>query len=210
MSFANELDQVLPEDLPHRDAVVAICARHLELVEEANQQFNLTRVTSPREAAIKHVADSVIPWMLFARAKKVLDIGSGAGFPGIPLAVVLPEVRFTLSESTQKKARFLESAVSALELPNVRVTSQRAEDLLKAEHFDLVTARAVAPLSRALVTFAPWKPGVRGLFYKGPDAEAEIAEATAEARKRQVHLEVAMTYTLPDDLGSRTVVEISR
>jgi 16S rRNA (guanine527-N7)-methyltransferase len=97
-----------------------------------------------------------------------------------------------------------------LALPNVTVSSKRAEDLLKSERFELVTARAVAPLVRALGTFAPWKPGVRALFYKGPDADAEIAEATSEARKRQVHLEVAMTYSLPDDLGSRTIVEISR
>jgi len=211
MLFSKELAEVLPPDLPNRDTVIAKCARHLELIEETNRLFNLTRITSPREAAIKHVADSVIPWKLFAGAQRVLDIGSGAGFPGIPLAWVLPDTQFTLSESIQKKARFLESAVAGLELQNVSVTHQRAEDILKTNKFDLLTARAVAPLSRALPTFAPaWKPGVRALLYKGPDAETEIAEAVLEIRKRHVHVRVAFTYSLPDDLGARSIVEVAR
>ncbi|MEO8029148.1 MAG: 16S rRNA (guanine(527)-N(7))-methyltransferase RsmG [Bryobacteraceae bacterium] len=212
MAFAeHDLQEILPGDLPNRDEVIAKSSRHLELIEEANRQFNLTRITSPREAAIKHVADSLLPWKLFAGAKTVLDIGSGAGFPGIPLAVVFPETQFTLAESIQKKARFLESAIEALQLSNVLVTSQRAEDLLKTERFDILTARAVAPLSRALGTFAPaWKPGVRALFYKGPDAETEIAEATMEARKRQVRMRVAFEYGLPDELGTRSIVELAR
>ena len=124
---------------------------------------------------------------------------------------MLPDTHFTLSESIQKKARFLESAVAALELQNVSVTHERAEDLLKTSKFDLLTARAVAPLSRALPTLAPaWKPGVRALFYKGPDAETEIAEAVMEIRKRHVQVRIAFTYSLPDELGIRSIVEISR
>ena len=75
----------------------------------------------------------------------------------------------------------------------------------------MITARAVAPLNRALGTFAPaWKPGVRALFYKGPDAESEIAEATVEARKRQVGMRVVMSYGLPDEMGTRMMVEVGR
>src|SRR5450432_3095086 len=119
MSFADELGQLLPADLPHRDECIAGAARHLELIVEANQHFNLTRIVSPREAAIKHVLDSVLPWRLFAGAAHVADAGSGAGFPGISLALVLPGTRFTLLESTQKKARFLESVVRELKLANI-------------------------------------------------------------------------------------------
>ncbi|HYA18302.1 MAG TPA: RsmG family class I SAM-dependent methyltransferase, partial [Bryobacteraceae bacterium] len=125
MSFADELARVLPAGLPHRAIVVEKAARHLELIEEANQYLNLTRITSPREGAIKHVLDSVMPWLLFADARHVMDAGTGAGFPGIPLALVLPEVRFTLAESIQKKARFVEAAVGALELANVTVSPVR-------------------------------------------------------------------------------------
>src|SRR6516225_6634222 len=108
MTFENELHEVLPADLPERESVALECGKHLQFIEEANRQFNLTRITSPREAAIKHVLDSVTPWRLFANVGRVLDAGTGAGFPGIPLALALPGVRFTLSESIQKKARFVE------------------------------------------------------------------------------------------------------
>ncbi len=209
MTFAEELQQILPPDLPHREAVISGAARHLDLIVEANQHFNLTRIVSPREAAIKHVADSVMPWRLFSGAAHVVDAGSGAGFPGIPLALVFPETRFTLLESTQKKARFIESAAQALGLANVEVRPDRAEDWLKTHRAAIVTARAVAPLNRAVSLFAPaLRGGARILLYKGPDAEAEIAEAAPEAAKRRVHLRVVERYELPDALGTRTIVEI--
>ena len=205
-SCENELNDVLPADLPNRETVVRSAAIHLALIIEANRHFNLTRITSPREAAIKHVLDSVIPWRLFERAKHILDAGTGAGFPGIPLALVLPETSFTLAESIQKKARFVESALIELRLPNAAVTSQRAEEL-KA---DVITARALAPIPRVLTLFRPaLKSGARILLYKGPDAAKEIAEAAAEAQKIHARMEIVMRYDLPDSLGARTIVQIT-
>ena len=211
MPFQDELALALPADLPRRDLVIIQAARHLDLIVAANQQFNLTRITTPREAAVKHVLDSVAPWRLFAGTARVLDAGSGAGFPGIPLALVLPETHFTLCESIQKKARFLDSAVAALELPNATVSTQRAEDLCRTQSFDVITARAMAPLSRAIPFFAPaLRFGSKALLYKGPDVEAEIAEAAAEARKRKVAMRIVERYELPDSLGTRTIVELAR
>ena len=208
MNFAEELADVLPADLPHRANVITKTAQHLELIAQVNEHLNLTRITTPREAAIKHVLDSLLPWRLFAAAKHILDAGTGAGFPGIPLALVFPEIQFTLSESIQKKARFVESAVEALELPNVKISTQRAE---KIPTTGLITARAVAPLSRAIVLFAPaLKKGARALLYKGPDVESEIAEAAAEAKKRKITMRVIERYHLPDALGTRTIVELAR
>ena len=209
VSFVEELRQIVPADLPHREACIAGAARHLDLIAEANQHFNLTRIVSPREAAIKHVLDSVLPWRLFQGASEVADAGSGAGFPGIPLALVLPETRFTLLESTQKKARFLESAVAALALPNVEVRAVRAEEWLTANLVEIVTARAVAPLNRAASLFAPaLRGGARVLLYKGPDAQTEIAEAAPETARRQLRLRIIERYELPDSLGTRTIVEM--
>lgn len=211
MQFKEELASVLPPDLPNRDEVIDLGARHLALVEQTNRHMNLTRITSPREAAIKHVLDSVLPWRLFRGAATVLDAGTGAGFPGIPLALVLDAIRFTLAESVQKKAQFVESAVEELQITNVRVTPVRAEELMKTEDFDIITARAVAPLWKAISLFARrLKPGTRILLYKGADVEQEMAEAAAEAKKLRVRQELVMRETLPDGLGIRTIVELRR
>ncbi len=207
MDFEAALNHVLPDALPHRESVVQGAARHLELIAEANQVLNLTRITTPREAAIKHVLDSVMPWRLFEHAGHVLDAGTGAGFPGIPLALALPETRFTLAESIRKKARFVEAVLGELKLPNVEVTAARAEELPIAP---VITARAVAPISRALLLFRPaLKAGARLLLYKGPDVEREIEEAAAEARKLRTRIRIAMRYELPDSLGTRSIVEIT-
>jgi 16S rRNA (guanine527-N7)-methyltransferase len=112
VGFAEELSALIPEDVPQRDALIGGAARHLDLIIEANQHFNLTRILDPREAAIKHVVDSVMPWRLFAGASHILDAGTGAGFPGIPLALVFPSIRFTLAESIGKKARFVEERLT--------------------------------------------------------------------------------------------------
>jgi 16S rRNA (guanine527-N7)-methyltransferase len=208
--FESALDQVLPTDLPGREVVIAKAALHLRLIDETNQQFNLTRITSPYEAAVKHVLDSIIPWELFGQATHVLDAGTGAGLPGIPLALALPATRFTLAESIQKKARFVEAAVESLDLPNVTVSFQRAEDLLRHSRADLITARALAPIPRALQLFAPAiKAGARVLLYKGPDAERDIADSQGEATRRRIRMRLIMRYDLPDGLGTRTMVELS-
>jgi 16S rRNA (guanine527-N7)-methyltransferase len=214
VQFERELDRVLPADLPHREMVVAKGAAHLALIEDTNRHFNLTRITSPREAAIKHVLDSVMPWRLFAEAKHVLDAGTGAGFPGIPLALTLPETRFTLAESIGKKARFVESALAHLDLQNAVLSARRAEELARTGEMDILTARALAPIPRVLDLFgAALRKGVRILLYKGPDAEREIAEAVADSGKPRarmgVVMRVAMRYDLPEAAGARTIVEIA-
>jgi 16S rRNA (guanine527-N7)-methyltransferase len=203
--FEHELNDVLPADLPNREEMVRKGAAHLDLIVEANRHFNLTRIVSPREAAIKHVLDSVLPWRLFAESAHVLDAGTGAGFPGIPLALVMPETRFTLTDSTQKKARFVESAVASLALTNVTVEARRAEDLTA----EVITARAMAPISRALDLFAPaLKRGARLLLYKGPDVAREMEESGGAALKLRVQMKIVMTYELPEAMGTRTVVQI--
>ncbi len=210
MPFIEDLSELLPADLPHRDRCIAGCARHLELIVEANQSFNLTRIISPREAAIKHVLDSLLPWRLFAGAGRVADAGTGAGYPGIPLAFILPETHFVLLESTQKKARFVETAVAELGLTNVEVHPVRAEDWLATNEVDIVTARAVVPLDRAIPLFLQaLRKGAKVLLYKGPDVDAEIAAAALEARKRKVNIELKERHELPGNLGIRTILELS-
>jgi 16S rRNA (guanine527-N7)-methyltransferase len=209
LEFESELNELLPADLPNREIVVRKAAAHLRLIVEANRYMNLTRILSPREAAIKHVLDSVIPWRLCRGAKQILDAGTGAGYPGIPLALILPDTRFTLVESTQKKARFVESAVAALELLNVTVAARRVEELGKG--MDIVIARAFAPLDKALEFLGPAiRSGAKALLYKGPDAANEIAAAAKPLAKLKARAEVVMSYELPDAAGSRTIVSVER
>jgi 16S rRNA (guanine527-N7)-methyltransferase len=211
VQFDEELGQVLPDDLPRREIVIQKASEHLNLIVEANRFLNLTRITGPREAAIKHVVDSVTPWRLFAGARHILDAGTGAGFPGIPVALILPNVKFTLAESIQKKARFVESALTHLELPNATISPRRAEEIWSGKGIDVITARALAPISRVLPLFAPaLKVGTKILLYKGPDAAEEIAESAKEAARLKVRMTVVMRYDLPDSLGTRNIVEIAR
>ncbi len=208
MSFAEELIPLLPEDLPRASELAALSSKHLDMIVAVNEYMNLTRITGTREAVIKHILDSVLPWKHFAGARSIMDAGTGAGLPGIPLAILFPETRFLLVESVQKKARFVESVVDELQLKNVEVSSKRAEDLLGTRKVEIITARAMAPIERALGYFAPaFRNGTRALLYKGPDVETEIAEAASEARKRKVFLKVVARYDLPDALGTRTLVE---
>ena len=209
MSFAAELEIWLPADIPNRSEVLRICAAHLDLIAEVNEHLNLTRITTPEEAAIKHVVDSLLPWRYFEGAKSVLDAGTGAGLPGIPLASVLPETQFVLTDSIGKKARFVQSCVETLDLPNVSVESVRAEDLLAKHKVNIITARAVAPMIRVLEYFGPAvRAGARALLYKGPDVQSEIEEAAPSFRRARISVRLLERYTLPKDLGTRTLVEL--
>ena len=206
MQFEDELARFLPPDIPNREPLIQKAAQHLGLIAEMNEHMNLTRLVNAREAAIKHVYDSVIPWHCFRDAKRVLDAGTGAGFPGVPLSLVMPDVHFTLSESIQKKARFLETVIESLDLPNVHVTHDRAEDVALDDKIDIITARAVAPMSRLLDLFRkPLKRGARLVLYKGPDVEPELAEA----HKFPVSARVLLRYQLPENLGTRSLLEIT-
>jgi 16S rRNA (guanine527-N7)-methyltransferase len=205
VQFEEELSRTLPFDIPNRERLIQKAALHLHLILAANEHMNLTRITDPREAAIKHVYDSVLPWQHFQDARRILDAGTGAGFPGIPLSIVLPEIRFCLVESTQKKARFVDTAVESLDLPNVHVFPERAEEVALAQRPDIITARAVAPIGRIIELFRKsLKMGARLLLYKGPDVENELAEAG----EHRMDADVLCRYELPYELGMRTIIQL--
>ena len=126
-------------------------SQFLDLLLAANREMNLTRIDTIEEAAVGHIGDTLtlLPFLPKTNFTAV-DVGSGGGVPGIPLAIARPDAKVLLIESTQKKAAFLERAVQQLNLTNVRVSARRSEEEARGEnrdHFDVVVARALAAMS---------------------------------------------------------------
>ena len=119
---------------------------HLDLLESWNKAFNLTAIKDRTEMLHKHVEDS-LSVMPYIQGQHILDVGSGAGFPGIPLAIAFPDKQFNLLDSNGKKTRFLLQAAITIGLPNVRVLQERVENLNPTEPFDLIICRAFSELA---------------------------------------------------------------
>jgi len=122
---------------------------HYELMIDWNQRMNLTRITEPAAAARLHYAESIFGSRFIGPARTLLDIGSGAGFPGIPIAILRDDVAVTLLESNQKKASFLREAAAHLSLPNVAVAAERLEQF-DWQTFDFLVTRALDRADRIL------------------------------------------------------------
>ena len=157
--------------------------RYHALLVEANARMNLTRVPDdPREAVDRNYLDCIAPLADgFPEVATAVDVGSGAGFPGIPLSIMLPGTRFTLIDSLGKRAEFLQSVIDALGL-NARALHLRAEDAARKpelrERFDLAMARAVAPMNVLCEYLLPFvRVGGCALALKGPGADEELARA---------------------------------
>ena len=150
----------------------------LQLVDElelGNAQFNLTAIRDRPGMLRKHVLDS-LTLQPYLTGPRVADVGTGAGFPGLALAIVNPELQFTLIEATGKKARFVAETARRIGCGNVQVVNSRAENYRPAELFDTVAARALAPLQE-FVTYAGHlcTPGGRLLAMKGRLPEEEMS-----------------------------------
>lgn len=161
----------------------ALLARYLGMLFFANERFNLTRI-DPESAWTRHVVDCMTllaPMASIEQLTRAIDVGSGGGLPGIPLAIARGEIRWTLLEATGKKAKFLEAVVRRLGLTNVTVLNARAEDVALTplrESFDLTTSRAVGGLADlAMYSIPLLRIGGIMLAIKGDRAGEEIASA---------------------------------
>ena len=163
------------------DATVALCERYADLLIERNTTMNLTAITTPADIAAKHFLDSftAVAVRTWNGRERIIDVGSGAGFPGLALRLALPKTRVTLVESMGKKARFLVEVTSALGLDGVEVRNERAEALAHARHdrYDVGTARAVGTLGAIVEYLLPFlRVGGDAIAWKGR-VDAEIAGA---------------------------------
>lgn len=162
-------------------------AAHLRLVEKWNRVHNLTAVRETEQMVVLHVLDSLSLLPHLGDAKRVVDVGTGAGFPGIPLAIARPEVSFTLLDSSHKKCSFLEQVRAELKLANVSVACERVEQYQPAERFDAVASRAFAELSDFVTQSQHLAaPGARFLAMKGVYPFEEIARMPASHRVARV------------------------
>jgi 16S rRNA (guanine527-N7)-methyltransferase len=157
-------------------ALAAPLLAYLALLDRWNRAYNLTAIRDPREMVGKHLLDALAMHAHLDGVATLADLGTGAGIPGIPLAIARPGLQVTLVESNGKKARFLREAVRRLPLPNARVAESRAEALDLPGAFDAITARALATLADILAVGAHLlKTGGRLLAMKGARPDDEIA-----------------------------------
>lgn len=163
--------------------------KYMEGILSWNEKVNLTNITDPAEFRIKHNADSLmcVDFPEFQSAKNVIDVGTGGGFPGIPLAVYAPDKNFTLLDSLNKRLKIIDELAGSLDISNITLVHGRAEDIAKTkehrEKYDLCVSRAVSNLATLSEYCLPFiKVGGYLLAYKGPGAEQE-AEDAAKALK---------------------------
>lgn len=180
---------------------------YLAVLLEANKQFNLTAITNPDQAWMRHILDSLtlLPFVLESKAQQVMDVGSGGGLPGIPLAIAMRQVQFTLLEATGKKAKFLQQTASVLGLKNVHVINDRAENvgrevaqgMTHRDRYDVVIARAVGGLSVLLELTIPLaRVGGLVLAMKGAKAQEEVSAAKQALHRLHAQVvEIAETPT---------------
>lgn len=179
--------------------------RLLDELDDWNQRMNLTAIRERGQQITKHLLDS-LSIQPFLRGTRIVDVGTGAGFPGIPLAIVNPQREFTLLDSTAKKLKFVEHVAQLLELPNIKTLHTRAEDYKPEQRFDIVISRAVGPVLR----FMQWSShlcvgGGRLLAMKGRYPHDELEKLPNGWKLAAVH-----RLQVPGLDEERHVVELCR
>ena len=190
--------------------------RYRQLLMEWNQRFNLTGITDDEGITLRHFVDSLtVLTVLPARPLKLIDVGSGAGFPGIPLNIARPDLNVTVMDSVAKKVKFCAEVIRQLGLSNIRAMQGRAEEAAHQqalrEQFDCVTARAVATLPTLVEYLLPFvKVGGMCVAMKGSDAEAEAAQADAAIRMLGGKLNRVVPVSLPGLPDKRALIVIDK
>ncbi len=177
---------------------------YLDLLERWNRAFNLTAVDQPQAMVARHLLDSlsILPWL---DGERIMDSGTGAGLPGVPLAIACPARQFLLVDSNGKKVRFLRQVRRELALANIEPLHCRLQDLPDEPIPATITARALAPLAQLVEWHARWLDrGARLLAMKAALAENELAGVPGAYNVELVHLEV------PDSSGQRCLAVITR
>ncbi len=191
--------------------------RFVEILIEKNKHLNLTRITSEEEVWVKHIFDSLIPirFLKLKKDMKIMDLGTGGGIPGIPMAILYPSIDFVLVDSVQKKVDAIKEFAKKLELRNVKVVCVRAEELGRnPEHrdqYDIVLSRALAALP-ILIEYCVPLIHLYGVVaaYKGPDYIDELARSRNAITKLHAEQPKISHYSLPKGMGERSFITITK
>jgi 16S rRNA (guanine527-N7)-methyltransferase len=194
------------------DGLIARLARFCTVLAETNQRINLTGIADPEGMAVRHVVDSLTLLPLLADAPSIMDLGSGGGVPGIPLAIALPAPQVTLVESRERKAAALDGMVRTLELfPRVRAEHARGEVWLAENAVHTVVARAVGETAELLERLRKGAGNMEQLILmKGPSVDEELAVVTPRLQRLGFRPPERHEAMLPGDAGRRVLLVFRR
>lgn len=195
-----ELKKYLLPEIVLDDETIQKLKRYSSLLMEWSEKMNLTAIKDEPGIVEKHFFDSLLPAKspLFV-GNRIADIGTGAGFPGLVYATVFPSKKVVLVEATGKKCGFLNAVKTELGLTNVTVLNKRAEELTERDAFDIVIARALAPLNVLLEILAPWaKVHGKVIAMKGEKGEEEMKVASKAIKELSLKLLAREEGTLPE------------
>ncbi len=214
-----DTDKIVKElNTKYGEEKTTLLLSYLDMVLERNEHINLTAVRDRDEAIVKHVVDSLAVTDLpeYEKAETVIDIGTGAGFPGALLAIVSPEKEFVLLDSTLKRLRVIDEFADALGLSNIRTVHARAEEISKKEGysaaFDLCVSRAVASLDKLAGWCLPFvKTGGAFISYKGENYASELEDAAKALKKQRAVFDRAEVYRdVPEDIAGHVLMVIKK
>lgn len=188
-----------------------------KLLKEWNYKIDITKIVEPEEVFIKHFLDSLLITKsgVIEKNQTIIDVGTGGGFPGIPLKLINDNLSFVLLDSLKKRINFLDELVKQLDLENVVPLHGRAEEISRKEGmreaFDIATSRAVAPLQTLLEYCLPFvKVGGYFIAMKGPNYKDELKLSKGAIKILGGHLEKVLEYELPNDFGARSLIIVKK
>lgn len=188
---------------------------YMNLLIEWNNKINLTAITEPNEIIIKHFIDSLTILKYFEDKETVIDVGTGAGFPGIPIKIMKENVKVTLLDSLNKRINFLNEVIEQLELKNIETVHSRIEDFGRnkknREKFDVVTSRAVANLTTLSEYMVPLtKIGGKCICMKGLNVEEEIEKSKNAIKILGGEIVKIEKLKLPEEKSDRNIIIINK
>ena len=189
--------------------------KYMELLLEWNEKMNLTAITEPDEVILKHFIDSITVEKYINKEAKIIDVGTGAGFPGIPLSIIRNDLNITLMDSLNKRIRFLDEVIEKNNLINVDTVHSRAEELARntdyREKFDVATSRAVASLNVLLEYMVPFvKVGGYCICMKGSNVDEELDNAKKALDVLNCKVEKVERFNLPGSDYGRNIIIIKK